>query len=479
MSIHQFWIRGFLGCASLLAVGLQPSPGLARDLDVFFEELISRGVPVMTESTLTWTPRSGSGAPAGIKSARYPTSRGFGRAAIRFDNSDAIINLQDGVLGQSPDFPIGSSVSAFAFTFDPSRNVFDRSTEAMGPLLSERAETTGKGKWNFAFSFAYLDFDVFEGDDLDDLDIELEGTEPFSDPNAQYAIGSSSTPADVGGWTLNTRNAIGGSSNPGGRSTSRFTNNCGGFAAAPCSGFTGGTGFGGSLGDGDYTLDIDSPVPRAKLDARIRSKVSTLFVNYGVTDAIDLGIVIPYLDVRVEGEVTTRFPDGTVLRTEDSDSASGLGDIILRGKARFLETEWVDMAARLDLFLPTGNEDDLRGFGEPAVGMLLAGSKTFGRFSPHANVGILIRGGGKEQHDWRFSGGIDVRVTDRFSFTTDAIFRDALHSDGVGDFIASLATGVKVNPWRRLVLSANVVWRLNDQGLRADWVPSFAAEYTF
>lgn len=479
MATHRLWIRGFLGMAAALVTSLSPLPSFARNLDVFFEQLISRGVPVSTQSTLTWRPRGGSGAPKGIGAVRYPTARGFGQASIRFDDSDAIIQLQDGVLGQSPDFPIGSSVAAFAFTFDPARNVFDRSTEAMGPLLSERAETTGKGKLNVALSFAYLDFDVFEGEDLDDLDIDLASTTPFRDPNAQYAVGSSSTPANVGGWTLNTGSALRGQTAPGTTSSRAFVNDCGGFAAAPCSGFGGKTGFGGALGDGVYTLDVESPTPRATLDARVRTKVSTLFVNYGITDRIDVGVVIPYLDVRLDGEVTTFFPDGSSLRTEDSDDASGLGDIIIRGKARFLETELVDMAARLDLYLPTGNEDDLRGFGDPAVGLLIAGSKTYGRISPHANVGVLIRGGGKQQHEWRFSGGLDIRVTERLSFTTDAIFADALHNDGVGDFRASLATGVKVNPWRRLVLSANVLWRLNSRGLRADWVPAFSAEYTF
>ncbi len=52
---------------------------------------------------------------------------------------------------------------AFTFEFDPATNVFARTTEGLGPLLSERAQTTGKGKLNVAFSYAYVDFDKFEG----------------------------------------------------------------------------------------------------------------------------------------------------------------------------------------------------------------------------------------------------------------------------------------------------------------------------
>lgn len=35
------------------------------------------------------------------------------------------------------------------------------------------------------------------------------------------------------------------------------------------------------------------------------------------------------------------------------------------------------------------------------------------------------------------------------------------------------------NLWRRLVITGAAIIRLNDEGLRADVVPSFALEYTF
>ena len=70
-------------------------------------------------------------------------------------------------------------MAAFTFEFDTNLNVFTRSTEGLGPLASERAQTTGKGKLNVAFSYSYVDFKVFEGDDLDDIGVSFAGTAPF------------------------------------------------------------------------------------------------------------------------------------------------------------------------------------------------------------------------------------------------------------------------------------------------------------
>jgi hypothetical protein len=54
-----------------------------------------------------------------------------------------------------------------------------------------------------------------------------------------------------------------------------------------------------------------------------------------------------------------------------------------------------------------------------------------------------------------------------------------LDDDGLGDNIFGVSGGAKVNVWRRLVLTGTVLFRLNDQGLRADWIPSGTVEYTF
>jgi hypothetical protein len=51
--------------------------------------------------------------------------------------------------------------------------------------------------------------------------------------------------------------------------------------------------------------------------------------------------------------------------------------------------------------------------------------------------------------------------------------------EDVGEDIFGVAAGLKVNPWSRLVLAGSALVRLNDDGLRADVIPSVSIEYTF
>jgi hypothetical protein len=34
-----------------------------------------------------------------------------------------------------------------------------------------------------------------------------------------------------------------------------------------------------------------------------------------------------------------------------------------------------------------------------------------------------------------------------------------------------------VNPWEKLVLGFNIIYPLNDQGLREDWLPTLSVEW--
>src|SRR5262249_23215423 len=50
---------------------------------------------------------------------------------------------------QLTSLPIPSPASGFTYTFDKSLGVYTRSAQSLGPILAERAETIGKGKFYF------------------------------------------------------------------------------------------------------------------------------------------------------------------------------------------------------------------------------------------------------------------------------------------------------------------------------------------
>jgi hypothetical protein len=157
----------------------------------------------------------------------------------------------------------------------------------------------------------------------------------------------------------------------------------------------------------------------------------------------------------------------------------GIGDLLIRGKYRFLDSRYIDMAGRLDVSFPTGSKDNFRGTGEYMGAANLIASKTIGWFAPHVNLGVQLRTGGKENHQFRWAVGADARVHRIVTMSFDFIGSEDLHHDGIGDTEMALAPGVKVNPWKNFLVAAGVLIQVNHQGLRTDVIPTLGVEYTF
>jgi hypothetical protein len=455
-------------CVSLLAIAAA-STARAEDLKNFFTDLV---VPLNNQ--LFGGTMNG---PGGLQE----TALFFGN----FDPGKALDNLSNSAFSQFQQFPVGSTVAGFTYEFDPALSIFVRSTQGLGPVVVERAQTNGKGKLNVSFGYSRIHYDVFEGTNLDNIDVTLNGTQP-----AQLAAGNQilGAPDPVGGNNPNsvflttTANV-----NLGPGDSLAFTVS-GTTASGP---FVTGTAD-STAPSGQY--QVAPQLPRVKLDGSIDVDYFALLANYGITDSIDVGIVFPIERIDLSGKVTTSglldldaflntgqivaaAPSSTPRSTE---SKSGIGDIILRGKALLFESDMGDIATRVDVSLPTGNEDDLMGRGNVALAEQLIASETFyGRFSPHVNLGLFFDLGDGKQNQLRYAAGMDIRLHDRITLSGDFLGSHDLESDNIGDNQYSVAGGLKINPWQRLVISGSAIVRLNSQGLRADVIPSGSIEYTF
>ncbi len=385
-----------------------------------------------------------------------------------FDPTQGLANLSNSTFSQlQENFPVASTVAAFTYEYDPTLNVFVRSQEGLGPILGERAKTTGKGKLNVAFATSRVTFDVFEGRKLSKLPVSLTGTTPTT------LIGGGSASGTAGSFFFDFGN---GNASVGGAGSAGFVFD----SAAPPPQVTDSSG---SLPAGIYTLNAG--LPTVRMNADIDANIFAFFLNYGVLDRLDVGLVIPIVQLDLDARVTVNGltdPSSapiTNYAASGSESTVGLGDMVLRAKYHFYQTEDTGIAVRGDLWIPTGDEDELRGLGEVAGTIQLIGSTRWRWFSPHASIGMFIRGNGGDQDSARYQVGTDIRVHERLSVSLDVVMGDDLERDNVGDFTAALSSGVKVNPWRRLVIGANALWRLNDEGLRDDVIPSLSVEYTF
>jgi hypothetical protein len=439
-----------------LVVLCVPLAAAAGDLDKLFPSLVQQAA---TQVTPIITINGGS--QPGVFTAQ-------GGVSGTFDSTAPLNNLSSQVAGQFQRFPVGSTVAAFTFQFDPELNVFTRSTEGLGPLLSERAPTLGKGKINVSFSYSRVDFKVFEREKLNHVKL------PFAGAILGASGGQTGTDFPNGTIIFSQDMALA----PGQQLP---------FQGSPSGTFTG-DGIAGVYGAGftDGSVGVSGVVP--VLNADLAVDVFAFFLNYGVTDWLDIGAVIPLMNVDGSGQVTTYgltdpntgVPLGPVASPREHDNSFGFGDILLRAKARLFTTKFVDGALRGDLSLPTGDEHEFRGYGDPAFGPTFVFSKTFGWVSPHANIGLNFRTDDPDQHTWRWATGIDVQPFEVFTVTADVIGEHLIDRDvNIGEDIYAFSGGLKVNPWSRLVVSGNALVRLNRDGLRADVIPAVSLEYTF
>jgi Putative MetA-pathway of phenol degradation len=319
--------------------------------------------------------------------------------------------------------------SATGFTLDIERGVPIRSTENLGPLLAERAPTLGARKLNLGLFYTRADFKRLAGKDLDNLTLVF-------------------THEDVNGD--------------------------------------------GIIGNPEFELDQIE----VDLDVELSQDIVALFATYGITSSWDVSAVIPivhtHMRVRANARIVrnssiSRFvhnfgPQGDQPVDTGGGDATGIGDILLRTKYHFFrsESKWPDLAMVGQVKLATGDEDDLLGTGHTNFLALLVASRTYGRFTPHVNVGYEVTTGPSDQDNLRYVVGVDAALHPRFTLSGDILGRWAPERSGNGANIVDFALSAKWNVWRSLLLDAVVQIPINkDEGLRADVIWTVGVEYTF
>jgi hypothetical protein len=194
-------------------------------------------------------------------------------------------------------------------------------------------------------------------------------------------------------------------------------------------------------------------------------------------------------------------------------SASGIGDVTVRLKQTVARRGAHGFAVGLDLRLPTGNEDDLLGTGAPGFRPFGVWSASYGAIAPHVNLGYLWNGSSVLAGDpaagvsadlpdqVSYVAGAEVTVNPRVTVAFDLIGRYVIDSprlipqtftalNGVSSFPNIVfrddsynevtgAMGFKLNLVQRLLVDVNVLFKLNDNGLRDKVTPMLGLEYTF
>jgi hypothetical protein len=78
-----------------------------------------------------------------------------------FQSDFRLVNIA--LTSQLTTVPLPSPASGFTYKFDSATGTFVRSTNSFGPILSDRAETIGRGRIALGFSYQFFSFDHLDG----------------------------------------------------------------------------------------------------------------------------------------------------------------------------------------------------------------------------------------------------------------------------------------------------------------------------
>jgi hypothetical protein len=250
-------------------------------------------------------------------------------------------------------------------------------------------------------------------------------------------------------------------------------------------------------------------------DLNLSSRTLVLSSTVGITDNLDVGVAIPMVSIKMAGSSTLLNGSGVVVReAEGSGTFGGIGDVAALAKYRFVRfgTGLPDpggIALAVNMRLPTGDREALRGLGVYRTLASLVVSSGARRFRPHANAGYEWWSDGVEvgtgfsqndpvavRHQIQYAAGVELEATPKLTLLVDFLGRHIQGGGQVG-FVAEapstigqgitsvesmvalpegirkllLVPGLKMNLKGKLLLSLNAVIALKHNGLHSTVTP--------
>lgn len=412
--IHRLPV-GF-AVVSALNTLLITTPSLGRDLTDL--------IPGLYGGDGIQLARSSEGAPA------HPN-------VFEVDSAAQINRFNQEISGEIRPFPVSPSAGGITYEFDPETGTYRQTTDSLGPIVAERPQTLGKGKFSINVAFTSFEYDEFEGDKLDDL-----------------------------------------------TATARHMD------VSPA-------------GLGDPTFELDEIA--IDLDVDLEYQSLALAAVYGVTDRLDIGAVIPVVDAEMDVKADARVIHSPLNTTPElhtfegpgaesakdfaSESATGIGDILLGAKYYGISRQSFDLAGAFEVKLDTGDEDNFLGTGDinlfPAVIVSADVSEFFTTYlnlgpdfnvNTHLNLGYDVNVSDSDKNAVEYAAGVELG-TSQLTGVVDILGSHETSGDGIGENIVDAAFGARWRPQKNIVLTGNFLIPVNDEGLRSDLISTVAIEY--
>jgi hypothetical protein len=393
------------------------------------------------------------------------------------DYSQNFLPLNSAIATQLALLPIPSPASGFVFSYDRAAGLSVPNPRTLGPILTERAETIGRGKISFGTAYQRFRFSTLDDQNLNNLPLLFQHTPgtpttpATTFANADYITGQTSIDLKIDQFI-----------------------------------------FFGSAGLTDW-LDVSVAIPLN--DVRLSASAPVQIQRVPNVPNAALGINQCGGGTRPchffgtnENQLTNSY--------SANQSATGLGDVTLRFKGSLHRPEpgknGVSIALLTDVRLPSGDEQNFLGSGAWGVRPFLAMSFGTAELSPHVNIGYQINGNSSLASN-NLAPGASAHLPNQFfySFGTDvSIVKDKVTAAGdimgsrlfnaprllgnqttiagnavprIGFGLDSFAMnnasmGVKVALYKQLLLMVNVLVRLDNNGLRQRATPLIGLTFT-
>jgi hypothetical protein len=347
--------------------------------------------------------------------------------------------------------PVPSASAGFTYRFNPELEIFERTSETLGPIFLERPDTLGRSRFNVNVSFQYVQFDSFDGDDLTDLQA--------ADPVITQVVDGA---GNLLGFTAN---------------------------------------------DLRYRIGIQNYITALSFTYGILDNLDANIFLPLIQTTQKVGVRSQQVAIAgTDGAFAPVSPLPPAENGQTTGGHFGVGDILLRFKYQLPRQEWLRWAAGLQFRLPSGNEDDYQGTGDFEITPALYMSTVlWNRVTPYLNGAIDIDTQGVSGSQARYGIGADVDITRRvglalaflgrseFADSASAADTSFLHLvNGVPELKPLLGVnfdrnnfldfsfGTRVVVWRDIMLFVNGIYAVNDAGLRNDTIiPSVGVEGTF
>ena len=376
-------------------------------------------------------------------------------------NGILISFVSNAISGNVAGIPVSATSGGSTFRFEGGAPV--RTSVSPGPVFAERGQTLGRGKVFVGANVNRLHFETLRGVSLNDLRLN------FIHQNVD-------SPA------------------------------CDSIEGRDCAPF------------GVPRLENDVIELRLGLD--IDMTVTSFFLSFGLLDRVDIGVALPIVSTSLVGTSDAQIisfaestaahffggtPSNPQLSTSRSvaGSATGVGDVAVRVKVNVTQTERTTFALLADARFPTGSAEDLLGSGHIAARGLGILSARFGPFSPHANIGFLVRSTDSLNNAVLATVGFDHLMAPWATLAVDLVselqagesklqlpgpvtydvpFRRTVEPTNIPnrrDDQINASFGFKFLTGSGITLVTNTLWPLNRGGLRPNVLWTAGLEYNF